>query len=153
MLRAFKVDLTLFEVDDVYQDEVGKWTGRLLMSNLLAIMHIPISMDKALSFILESQRIATYLLKALESGMADGTLDNDHMDYLLQTNLLSFLILWKAKRFDDCKKYIPLCEKLIRSIIKKSEEIDGHLGESDNHATEIINLAESIKIKSPDTKK
>ena len=57
--RAYKVDLTLLEVDEDFKTEISKWTERLLMMNLLAFSHMKASIEKALSFILEAQRIAT----------------------------------------------------------------------------------------------
>ena len=71
------------------------------------------SIDKSLGFILESQKIATQLLKSLEATRST-LVESDHLDFVLQTNLLSFLILWKAKRYEECQQYVPLCDKLIR---------------------------------------
>lgn len=35
------------------------------------------------------------------------------MDYLVQTNFLAFLILWKAKRFEQSQKYISLAKRYV----------------------------------------
>ena len=57
--RAFKVDLTLFELDTIYQEQLYAWKGRLLMMNLLAYVHLNSSNEKSIKFVSESQKIAT----------------------------------------------------------------------------------------------
>ena len=80
--RAFKVDLALFEADTMLQDGINQWTGRLLMMNILALTHMNISMDKALGFVLASQKIATLLLQSLDVENT-GLVESDHLDFLL----------------------------------------------------------------------
>jgi len=57
------------------------------------------------------------------------------MDYLVQTNLLSFLVLWKAKRYEQSQKYIKICKKYIyhfmnNEIATPNESIHIHNSDS-----------------------
>jgi hypothetical protein len=55
--------------------------------------------------------------------------------------------LWKAKKFYDCNKYLPLCEKLIRQIIKKSEELEDYLPDFESQENSDLDLAQIVKMK------
>jgi len=57
--RAYKVDLTLFELETPFQDQIFAWKGRLLLFNLLAYFYINTATQNSLKFISESQKIAT----------------------------------------------------------------------------------------------
>lgn len=58
--RAFKVDLTLFELESQYQEQIFAWKGRLLLMNLLAYVFLNSSQNQnSLKFVSESQKIAT----------------------------------------------------------------------------------------------
>jgi hypothetical protein len=35
------------------------------------------------------------------------------LDYLVQTNFLAFIILWKAKRYEQSHKYILLAKRYV----------------------------------------
>ena len=45
------------------------------------------------------------------------------LDYMVQTNFLSFLILWKVERFEQSKKYIEMCKKFIGDIINNGQDL------------------------------
>lgn len=57
--RAFKVDLTLFELESPFQDQIFAWKGRLLLHNLLAYYYINSIPEHSMKFISESQKVAT----------------------------------------------------------------------------------------------
>lgn len=57
--KAFKVDLTLSELENPFQDSIYAWKGRLLLFNLLSYFYFKTGPEKSLKFIAESQKIAT----------------------------------------------------------------------------------------------
>ena len=44
------------------------------------------------------------------------------LDYLIQTNLMAFLIFWKTGRYDQAMKYVELCRNYIYMILSTTEE-------------------------------
>ena len=112
--KAFKVDLTLFEVETEFQEQLYGWKGRLLMMNVIAYfqMHYAKNQENALKFVYESQKIATKVLQNIQRG-GEVSAHRD-TDYLIQTNLLAFLILWKARRFEQSEKYLNMAKQFIK---------------------------------------
>ena len=62
--KAFKTDLTLFELETAHQERIYAWKGRLLMNNILAYHSFHYQKDsvKSMKFISESQQIASKFL-------------------------------------------------------------------------------------------
>ena len=67
----------------------------------------------AISFIQESLEISNKLVEI-------GPTLRD-MDYLVQTNFVSFYVLWRSKEYETCKKYISESKKYIYSMINEAE--------------------------------
>ena len=43
------------------------------------------------------------------------------MDYLVQTNFVSFFVLWRSKEYHTCQKYIAESKKYIYAMINNTE--------------------------------
>jgi hypothetical protein len=58
--RAYKTDLTLYELETDQQDKLYSWKGRLLMTNILAFHKFQAQRNlvEAMKYISESQIIA-----------------------------------------------------------------------------------------------
>ena len=107
--RATKAELALAEVPPRFQSALYAWKGRLLLSNVTAFLNLQTQKDLnlALESIQESQRIASKFLTKIQEKVqahAKNKLPIVHdpfrdLDYMVQTNLLSFIILWRAQRY------------------------------------------------------
>ena len=47
------------------------------------------------------------------------------LDYLVQTNFLAFLVLWRSERYEQAQKYISLCKKFMNEMIDTSGDVLG----------------------------
>ena len=65
--KAYKTELTLFELESVHQEKIYAWKGRLLMNNILAYHSFHYQKDsvKSMKLISESQQIASKFLQSL----------------------------------------------------------------------------------------
>lgn len=106
------------------------------MNNLLSFVYANHFKDHlfAISFMQNSLVITdSYLLPSPES--EDSLIGNEvhqvHnlsgrvLDYMVQTNFVAFLVLWKAKEYETSKKYITQTKTYIYQMIREvSDQIE-----------------------------
>ena len=44
---------------------------------------------------------------------------NRDCDYIISVNFVTFLILWKIKKFEEAKKYIDINKKMVEAVLEE----------------------------------
>ena len=47
------------------------------------------------------------------------------LDYLIQTNLLAFMVFWRIEKLEQALKYIELCRNYIYMVLSQAGEAEG----------------------------
>ena len=78
-------------------------------------------------FINCSHRFLQLYIKKSSQAQVQNDEDKDYeewrdFDYLVQTNFLAFLVLWKDKRYQTARNYIQLTKKYIYQMINQTND-------------------------------
>mmetsp|Transcript_13155 Transcript_13155/g.24627 ORF Transcript_13155/g.24627 Transcript_13155/m.24627 type:complete len:347 (-) Transcript_13155:687-1727(-) len=103
---AAKADIKLYSQGDLLD---RLWSGRLITYTTLGFLFIRSNdLSKALKFIFDAQSL---LFSASKSGAVTSP------DLNLLTNLVTFLALWRIKRFKEAGTYVSMCRSAISEAL------------------------------------
>ena len=65
----------------------------------------------------EAQKVATKMLEATQKKLKASNQVSRELDYLIQTNLIAFVLFWKIEKFEQATRYIELSKSYIQKLI------------------------------------